>query len=304
MIEVVPSALEGERLDRVVALLTGASRADVTTAIAAGQVRLDGEVAPSGKVRVVEDQEIEVVGTVGRPPERPQPDATVEVTVLHIDDDVIVVDKAAELIVHPGSGVTSGTLVNGLLARFPDIADVGQPDRPGIVHRLDRGTTGVLMVARSGRAYDSLVGQLAARTASRRYVAIVAGVPENAVGLIDAPLGRSSRDRTRMAVTVQGREARTRYEVDRTFRDPMLAAVVRCQLETGRTHQIRVHLAAIGHPVLGDARYGGMRAEFEVPRPMLHAESVTFLHPATGEPVTVQAAVPDDILAVLARFND
>ena len=304
MIEVVPSALEGERLDRVVALLTGASRADVTTAIAAGQVRLDGEVAPSGKVRVVEDQEIEVVGTVGRPPERPQPDATVEVTVLHIDDDVIVVDKAADLIVHPGSGVTSGTLVNGLLARFPDIADVGQPDRPGIVHRLDRGTTGVLMVARSGRAYDSLVGQLAARTASRRYVAIVAGVPENAVGLIDAPLGRSSRDRTRMAVTVQGREARTRYEVDRTFRDPMLAAVVRCQLETGRTHQIRVHLAAIGHPVLGDARYGGMRAEFEVPRPMLHAESVTFLHPATGEPVTVQAAVPDDILAVLARFND
>ncbi len=304
MIEVVPSALEGERLDRVVALLTGASRSDVTTAIAAGQVRLEGEVAPSGKVRVVEDQEIEVVGTVGRPPERPQPDATVEVTVLHLDDDVIVVDKAAELIVHPGSGVTNGTLVNGLLARFPEIADVGQPDRPGIVHRLDRGTTGVLMVARSGRAYDSLLAQLAARTASRRYVAIVAGVPENAVGLIDAPLGRSSRDRTRMAVTVQGREARTRYEVDRTFRDPLLAAVVRCQLETGRTHQIRVHLAAIGHPVLGDARYGGMRAEFEVPRPMLHAESVTFLHPVTGEPVTIHAALPDDLLAVIARLAD
>ena len=304
MIEVVPSALEGERLDRVVALLTGASRSDVTTAIAAGQVRLDGDVAPSGKVRVVEDQEIEVAGTVGRPSVLPQPDPSVDLTVLHVDDDVIVVDKAAELIVHPGSGVTSGTLVNGLLARFPEIADVGQPDRPGIVHRLDRGTTGVLMVARTGRAYDSLVAQLAARTASRRYVAIVAGVPENTVGLIDAPLGRSSRDRTRMAVTVQGREARTRYEVERAFRDPLLAAVVRCQLETGRTHQIRVHLAAIGHPVLGDARYGGMRAEFEVPRPMLHAESVTFLHPATGESITVQAAVPDDMLAVLARLAD
>jgi 23S rRNA pseudouridine1911/1915/1917 synthase len=304
MIEVVPNALEGERLDRVVALLTGASRAEVTEAIAAGQVKLDGRIAPSGKVRVVEEQEIEVLGVVGRPPERPKADAGVEITVLHVDDDVIVVDKAAELVVHPGSGVTAGTLVNGLLARFPEIADVGQPDRPGIVHRLDRGTTGVLMVARSQLAYDSLVAQLAARTASRRYLAIVAGVPDNPVGLIDAPLGRSSRDRTRMAVTVQGREARTRYEVEQTFRDPMSAALVRCQLETGRTHQIRVHLAAIGHPVLGDARYGGVRAEFDVPRPMLHAASVTFLHPATDEPVTVSAPIPDDVVAVLARLTD
>jgi 23S rRNA pseudouridine1911/1915/1917 synthase len=128
-------------------------------------------------------------------------------------------------------------------------------------------------------------------------------VPDNPVGLIDAPLGRSSRDRTRMAVTVQGREARTRYEVVETFRDPMAAAVVHCELETGRTHQIRVHLAAIGHPVLGDARYGGVRAEFDVPRPMLHARSVTFLHPGTDEPVTVSAPVPDDVTAVLARLD-
>ena len=305
MIESIPSTLDGERLDRVVAILTGASRSEAAAAVTAGQVSVDGEVVAFGKQRVHDGDEIEIIGEVGLPAPAPAADATVEITIVYVyvDDDVIVVDKAADLVVHPGSGIHDGTLVNGLLARFPEIAAVGQRERPGIVHRLDRGTTGLLMIARTPLAYDSLVAQLAERRAKRRYQAIVCGVPDSASGLIDAPLGRSVRDRTRMTVTVQGREARTRYEVVEAFARPLPSALVTCDLETGRTHQIRVHLAAIGHPVLGDARYHGHRGELVVARPMLHAASLSFEHPATGEVMTFDAPLPADFVAVLNELS-
>jgi 23S rRNA pseudouridine1911/1915/1917 synthase len=219
--------------------------------------------------------------------------------VVHADADVVVVDKPAGLVIHPGSGVDRGTLVNGLLHRFPEIASVGDPARPGIVHRLDRGTTGLLVVARTPAAYEALVAQLSAREVERQYAALVWGVPDSPAGLVDAPIGRSARDATKMAVTADGREARTRYEVRRTFTGPAPTALLSCRLETGRTHQIRVHLAAIGHAVVGDATYGGRRPAIPLDRPFLHAERLSFDHPVTGERMTFESPLPADLRAVL-----
>ncbi len=161
--------------------------------------------------------------------------------------------------------------MHGLVARFPEIADVGDPARPGIVHRLDKGTSGLLIVARSPAAYTSLVAQLSSRSVERRYDALAWGQPEPATGVIDAPVGRSARDPTRMTVSTRGRAARTHYRVQTVYREPALVSLLECRLETGRTHQVRVHLAAIHHPIVGDGRYGGQREPLHAPRPMLHA---------------------------------
>jgi 23S rRNA pseudouridine1911/1915/1917 synthase len=193
--------------------------------------------------------------------------------------------------------------VSGLLARYPELAEVGDPERPGIVHRLDRGTSGLLMVARSSLAYDSLVGQLAARSVDRRYRTLVWGHPESPRGLIEAPIGRSPKHPTKMAVTSNGKEARTRYEVEELYREPSPTAVLTCRLETGRTHQIRVHLSAIGHSVVGDERYNGVRQTLPAPRPVLHAEQLGFDHPATGERLLFDSALPDDLVAVLGSIS-
>ncbi|MCB0977235.1 MAG: RluA family pseudouridine synthase [Acidimicrobiales bacterium] len=300
-IETVPAALDGERIDRVVAMVTGLSRTEVTALIEAGAVAVDGNTVPRGKDRLREGQELRVIEPEHRST-RPAPDGHVEVPVVFVDDDVIVVDKPADLVVHPGAGHPDGTLVNGLLALYPEIADVGQPDRPGIVHRLDRGTSGLLAVARSEAAYESLVSQLQERSVLRRYRTVVWGHPESVNGLIDAPIGRSPRHPTRMAVVADGKEARTRYEVERTFDLPAPSAELTCRLETGRTHQIRVHLSAIGHPVVGDDRYQGVRQSLDCPRPFLHAEHLGFLHPVTEEQMAFDSALPDDLTAVLARL--
>jgi 23S rRNA pseudouridine1911/1915/1917 synthase len=238
----------------------------------------------------------------------------VELNVLYADDAVIVVDKQAGLVVHPGAGHRDGTLVNGLLARFPDMGGHVWPDasRPGIVHRLDKGTSGVLMVARTPGSQRSLARQLEARTVERRYLALVWGVVAEPAGVIDAPIARSDRDPTRMAVRGDGRRAVTRYEVQRRWTEPVPTTLVQCALETGRTHQIRVHLAAIGHPVVGDNRYnqagsaargrgGGpsVVAEVRPGRPFLHAAVLGFVHPATGETVRWESALPADLASVI-----
>jgi 23S rRNA pseudouridine1911/1915/1917 synthase len=304
MREVLPAAFAGERVDRVVATLTGLTRAEVAELVAAGAVRLRGRTVTARSARVEEGDELEV-----HVPERREggivalPEGSVVVPVVHVDDEVIVVDKPADLVVHPGAGHRSGTMVQGLLARFPELAHVGEPERPGIVHRLDKGTSGLLVVARTTAAYESLVGQLSARTVERRYLALVWGVPDPPRGMVDAPVGRSRRDPTRMAVSASGREARTTYEVLHAWADPVEAALLACRLETGRTHQIRVHLAAIGHPVVGDPRYGGRRAALACPRPFLHAHQLAFDHPGTGDRVRFEARLPDDLVAVRARLG-
>jgi 23S rRNA pseudouridine1911/1915/1917 synthase len=304
MNEVVPAALDGERVDRLVAMLCSISRAAAATLIQGGAVLLDGEVVLGGKQRVRAGQTLIVTDEVTSAPAVAAPDPTVEVPVVHADESVIVVDKPAGLVVHPGAGHLTGTMVNGLLARFPDIAGVGpDPERPGIVHRLDAGTSGLLVVARNQASYDDLVAQMAGHSARRTYLALVWGVPAARAGVVDAPIGRSARTPTRMAVTADGRAARTRYEVEEAFTDPVASSLLRCNLETGRTHQIRVHLAAIGHPVVGDERYGGVRPGLDAPRPMLHATALAFRHPRTGAEVAFDSPVPADMAAVLSRLR-
>jgi 23S rRNA pseudouridine1911/1915/1917 synthase len=296
----VPGPLDGERIDRVVAMVTEVSRVEATKLVSDGAVRVDGAVVTRGADRLREGAHLVVVLAAVVPEVGPEPDPSVDVPVVHVDSDVIVVDKPADLVVHPGAGHHGGTLVNGLLARFPEIAEVGELDRPGIVHRLDRGTSGLLVVARTPVAYESLVGQLSERTVDRQYRTLVWGHPESARGLVDAPIGRSPRSPTKMAVTDSGKPARTRYEVVQTFDEPAPLALLICRLETGRTHQIRVHLSAIGHAVVGDERYRGVRGKLPCPRPFLHAEALGFDHPVTGERLRFTSELPADLAAVLA----
>jgi 23S rRNA pseudouridine1911/1915/1917 synthase len=301
--EVVPDVLGGERLDKVVALRTGLSRAEVAALVDAGAVRVGGTPVTARSRRLAAGEVVEVL-VPPAPVEGVSPEPAVAVTVVHADIDVIVVDKPAGLVVHPGAGHERGTLVAGLLARYPELAVVGDPARPGIVHRLDKGTSGLLAVARSASAYRSLVAQLAGRAVDRRYLALVWGALAADAGLVDAPLGRGERDPTRMAVSAAGREARTRYQVEARFDGPAPACLLECRLETGRTHQIRAHLAAIGHPVVGDDRYGGERLRVvETARPFLHACALAFDHPVTGARVSFTSPLPADLAATLARFS-
>ncbi len=303
MIETIPAALDGERIDRVVALLCGLSRARAAALVDEGDVSIGGVAVASRSVRVREGDEVALRLPVDVPGPSLQPDASVVVPVVYDDDDVVVVDKPAGLVVHPGAGNRRATLVQGLLARYPEIAAVGEPDRPGIVHRLDKDTSGLLMVARSPPAHRALVAQLAARTVTRRYLALVWGHPSSPRGAIDAAIGRSGREPTRMAVSSLGRAARTAFEVLRVFREPVEVALLVCRLETGRTHQIRVHVNAIGHPVVGDRRYGGARQSLAVPRFFLHAAHLGFDHPCRGERLAFDSALPPDLDAVLAGLR-
>ncbi len=300
----VPEALAGERVDRVVAMFTGLPRSTVEDLVTSGAIQVDGRVIATRSRRVQAGDEIDVDVAAAEGPVRVDlPAPEVDVVVVHADDDVVVVDKAPGMVVHPGAGNTRGTLAQALLARYPEMATVGQPGRGGVVHRLDKGTSGLLVVARNAGAYDSLVSQLGARSVGRRYLVLVWGCPRPARGRIDAPIGRSRRDPTRMTVSNEGREAQTTYEVSRTFEVPVEAALVACRLETGRTHQIRVHLGAIGHPVVGDARYGGRRTPLPCPRPFLHAERLAFDHPTTGKRLSFSSALPADLEAVLAELS-
>jgi 23S rRNA pseudouridine1911/1915/1917 synthase len=301
IVERIPAALAGERLDRVVALIADVSRSVAVAVIDAGGVRIDGEAAPSGKVRVTEGAEVSIEPDALPRREPPAPDGGVEFGVVHVEDTFVVVDKPAGLVVHPGSGHPGGTLVNGLLDRFPDLATVGDPDRPGIVHRLDAGSSGLLVVARTAAAAAALTAQFAARAAGRRYDAVAWGHPDAAHGIVDAPIGRDPADPVRMAVVVDGRPARTEYEVIERYVAPAALARLRCRLQSGRTHQIRVHLATIGHPLVGDTTYGPGRPVFGLARPFLHAAELSFDHPLTGERLTFVSPLPPDLAAFIAR---
>jgi len=295
----VPASLAGERVDRAVALLTGWSRADVAALIDAGAVRIAGRPVARSR-RLAEGDEITVDGEPeADAPPGPEP---VDFPVLHEDADVVVLTKPAGLVVHPGAGHREGTLAGGLLHRWPEIAAAGDPMRPGIVHRLDRDTSGLMVVARSPRAYEGLVAALAAREVERRYLALAWGRFEAKRGTIDAPIGRSATRRTRMAVREAGKDARTGYEVLTQYEHPV-CALVECRLETGRTHQIRVHLAAIGHPVVGDGTYGGDRHPLRPGRPFLHAYALAFTHPVTGERLEFTDALPPELARVLEELG-
>lgn len=311
--EVVPDVLAGERLDRFVAIRGGLTRTEATTAVAEGRVSLNGSPAAKGSRKLVAGDSVafSVPARVGAK-QGPRPDPSVPVTVVYEDEHLLVVDKQAGLVVHAGAGHQDGTLVNGLLALYPEllgVIDERDPNghmRPGIVHRLDGGTSGLLVVARTKPVRAALVGMLAEREVGREYAALVEGHMDSAAGMVDAPIGRSERDATRQAVTLDGRPAFTHYQVRERFDRPVALTLVDCELETGRTHQIRVHLAAIGHPVCGDSRYGATASVTEslgLGRPFLHAARLHLTHPVTGEECRWDSPLPPDLTQVLTMVR-
>ena len=259
------------------------TRSQAGRLVAAGRVTHNGEPArPSTRVRAGDDISVELPD---EPAEGPKPEE-IPLRVVYADQDILVVDKPAGLVVHPAPGHPSGTLVNALLALDPDL-NVGDERRPGIVHRLDKDTSGLLVIARNDAALRNLQAQWASRTVLKRYVALVEGVPRLPEALIEAPIGRSVRDRKKMAVVSSGRAATSRYRVVKRFpRHAMLEVTI----ETGRTHQIRVHLASIGHPVVGDPIYGHAGS-----RLMLHAQTLGFEHPRTGQWTELMSSVPPEL---------
>ena len=219
--------------------------------------------------------------------------------VVYEDSDFLVVMKPAGMVVHPAAGHRTGTLVHALLGRGGSLSDAGGQERPGIVHRLDKGTSGLMLVARNDRAHRALAAQLASRTLKRTYLAIARGIVKSDAGELEGPIGRDPRDRKRMAVVGRGREARTAYEVVERLRGHTL---LRCRLYTGRTHQIRVHLAAFGHPVAGDQQYARPRSG-DPARPMLHAYRLELQHPRTFEQMSFEADPPPDFTAFLESLR-
>ncbi len=298
----IPESLSGERIDRALSLLTGRSRSDTAKMVAEGCVLVDRQIARAGSVRVAAGSTVEVTDMQLSEALREQRYEIAPVDVLYADGDIVVVDKPSGVVTHPGSGHPAGTLADALVERYPDMAGVGEPGRPGIVHRLDRGTSGVLVCARSSRAYDALVEQLSKRQIHRTYAALVRGHPSSPTGTIDAPIGRDREHRTLMAVSSEGREARTHYSVVESYVHPAEASLLRCRLETGRTHQIRVHLASIGLPLLGDLTYG-VPDPFGIGRPLLHAIRLAFEHPATGVEMSFEAEMPGDFMEALRRLG-
>jgi len=307
---VVDEAGAGARLDAWLArTVPELSRTRIKTLIAGGRVALDGKPArPSARVRPGQRVALEVKAPVAAEPEPED----IPITVLHEDADLLVVDKPAGLVVHPGPGTPTGTLVNALLRHVRDLSGVGGVLRPGIVHRLDKGTSGLLLVAKNDAAHRALALQFAGRSVEKEYLALVLGVPRTREGTIDAPIGRDPRDRKRMSVVApRGREARSTWRVVESFDG---AALLRVRIHTGRTHQIRVHLASLGHPVAGDATYGGTRAASSrgaaaraalesLTRPALHAARLSFRHPRTGEHLAFESPLPRDLETVLEALR-
>jgi 23S rRNA pseudouridine1911/1915/1917 synthase len=312
----VPS--EGTRLDLfIAATCSDLSRSRIQKLIAEDAVRLDGRPAkPSHVVRAGDEVEVEV----------PEPRATVieaeeiPLSILYEDEHLLAIDKPPGLVVHPSPGHASGTLVNALLHHVRDLAGIGGELRPGIVHRLDRDTSGVLLVAKTDRAHASLSRQMKKRALKKEYLAVVAGFPRVRKGEVALGIGRDPRDRKKMrafrtsdAAPAGVREARTLYAIEREW--PALGVtLLRCRLVTGRTHQIRVHLSATGLPIVGDRVYGRPRYDRvrdsalrrtlqEFPRQALHAERVGFRHPATNEEMEVLAPVPADMKELIAALD-
>jgi 23S rRNA pseudouridine1911/1915/1917 synthase len=325
----VPPELAGERLDKALAALArtlagtlpeaeGLSRSRLKALMERGLVSLDGRPATDASLRVRAGQAV-AIAVPAAEPAIPEPEA-IPLAVVHEDEDVLVIDKPAGMVVHPAAGSPRGTLVNALLAYCGDrLSGIGGVRRPGIVHRLDKDTSGLIVVAKNDLAHAGLTAQFQDRSLSRTYLAVTLGLPSPARGTVDAPIGRSPVDRKKMAVVAGGRPAVTHYRVLRGFGP--LAALVECRLETGRTHQIRVHLAHAGHPLLGDPLYAGGRAArgalaklralpeplrsavVGFPRQALHAAQLRFRHPRTAEEMTFTSGLPLDFRALIGSLE-
>jgi len=290
-----PGTGEGTRLDVFLAgRLPALTRSQIRKLIGEGAARVGGLPGRAGrKLRAGEVIEFayDVPGPVRVGPQ------DIPLHILYSDEDIVVLDKPAGLVVHPGAGNTAGTLANALVGRFPEIAAVGPEDRPGIVHRLDKETSGVMVAARSARAYESLIAQFRRKDVWKTYLGLVWGRIAAPEGRIDWPIGRHATDGKRVSVRSRHpKDAETFFKVLQAFRDTTLLEI---RPTTGRTHQIRVHLAASGHPVAGDALYGRKKAARKFPRLFLHAHTLSFIHPTTGERLTFASDLPADLEAVV-----
>jgi 23S rRNA pseudouridine1911/1915/1917 synthase len=301
---VVPGSLSDIRIDRVLSMLTGLSRSETSAILANGGVMLDDKVILKSSVNVGEGQHLVAI----LPPPATgivEPDPSVHVDVVLDDPDFAVVNKAPGQVVHPGAGQRTGTLVAGLLALYPQMQELSaeglcDPLRPGIVHRLDKGTSGVLVVAKTPEGFLNLSVQLAERLMERTYLGMVEGHVAEERGVVDAPIGRSTRTPTMMAVRADGRPARTGYEVLSRIDKPHAMTLLRLQLDTGRTHQIRVHMATIGHPVVNDPRYGHRRdRRLPEDRFFLHSTTLAFAHPRTDEWIVTNVPLPEDLRSLV-----
>lgn len=289
---------DGERLDKVIAgAVPDLSRAAIQRLIKSGQVTVNGR-ASKPSYRAEGGEEVVVHVPAESPPEiTPE---QIALDVIYQDEHLAAVNKPAGMVVHPAYGHHSGTLVNALLARWPQTVDVGGPDRAGIVHRLDKDTSGLILVAKTETTHATLQRQFKRRQVKKTYLALVENHPSPRQGLIDAPIGRDKRHRKRMAIVRSGREARTAYQVVQLFDEHSL---VELRPETGRTHQLRVHLAWLGHPVVGDVVYGYRKQRLLQGRHFLHAHRLDLTHPVTGASLSLTAPLPDDLAELLRRLQ-
>jgi len=290
--------LGGERLDKVIAAhVPDLSRATAQRLIKAGDVTVNGRPSkPSYRVQVGDDIVVRV------PAEVPEPVVAEDIPldVIYEDDTLLVVNKPAGMVVHPALGHASGTLVNAVLAHCPQIAEVGGADRAGIVHRLDKDTSGLIIVAKDEATHAALQRQFKHRQVVKTYLALGEDQVQPREGVVEAPVGRDKRQRKKMAVVRSGREAHTMYRASEYFADHTLLEV---RPRTGRTHQVRVHLAWLGYPIVGDTVYGHRRQRLLRSRHFLHASRLRFTHPATGEEVEFKAPLPPELAAVLERLR-
>ncbi|MEH7084544.1 RluA family pseudouridine synthase [Neobacillus drentensis] len=289
---------KGDRIDKVISGLDEEwSRTQVQQWIKEGNITVNGQQIKTNYKCNVDDQ-IEI--TIPDPEELDVVPEDLNLEIYYEDSDVLVVNKPRGLVVHPAPGHMSGTLVNGLMFHCKDLSGINGVLRPGIVHRIDKDTSGLLMVAKNDLAHESLVNQLVAKSVTRKYKAIVHGVIPHDFGTVDAPLGRDTKDRQSMTVVDHGKHAVTHFHVLERFKD---FTFVECQLETGRTHQIRVHMKYIGYPLVGDPKYGPKKT-LDINGQALHAGVLGFNHPRTGEYLEFEAPLPEDIELLLNQLRN
>ncbi|MEH6987859.1 RluA family pseudouridine synthase [Cytobacillus firmus] len=287
MEHIIPDEQAGERIDKVLSTLNADwSRTQVQQWIKDGNVLVNGQ-KPKTNYKCSANDKIEI--SIPEPEELDVVPEEMDLDIYYEDQDVLVVNKPRGMVVHPAAGHGTGTLVNGLMAHCKDLSGINGVMRPGIVHRIDKDTSGLLMVAKNDMAHESLVNQLMNKTVTRKYRAIVHGVIPHDYGTIDAPIARDPKDRQSMSVVDNGKHAVTHFQVIERFRDFTL---VECQLETGRTHQIRVHMKYIGYPLAGDPKYGP-RKTLDIGGQALHAGVLGFEHPRSGEYLEFEAPAPD-----------
>ncbi len=300
--------LSATRLDKALAEASGLSRERIKALLSEGRITLGGKPAPGPSTKVAEGSHYEIDLPEPEPAEAIAQDIPLEV--VFEDEHLIVIDKPAGMVVHPAAGNPDGTLVNALLHHCEgQLSGIGGVARPGIVHRIDKDTSGLLVVAKTDKAHEGLAAQFADHSIERAYLAIVSGTPVPPAGTVTGAIGRSNRDRKKMAIVEDGRgkHAVTHYRTLKTFGN---ASLIECRLETGRTHQVRVHMSSIGHPLLGDPTYGRISAPLRkllaahhFSRQALHAATLGFVHPATGQPVQFTSEMPQDMRILIEELD-